>query len=251
MLLEIFKTHPDAGVHSIAAWALEKWSATDALNQARRQIQSDLPLPGMRWHEDPLGLTFAIFGPNVAFEMGQQGVTEPTLHAPVFHDRILPRCFGISVREVGYDSFKAFEGERLLQMKSELQKLAAGDDGYSKLEKTLGRSQRVTDFQRQPNGFLPAGEVAHRRSIEVPATGSMCLNGRSKTPLVKFMRWGSSGPIPQACSTCWGMSPSGATMALKSLRATILAGSRTELWQRMNRQIVKFEGTATETNEGR
>ena len=145
VLLEIFKTHPDAGVHSIAAWALEKWSATDALNQARRQIQSDLPLPGMRWHEDPLGLTFAIFGPNVAFEMGQEGVTEPTLHAPVFHDRILPRCFGISVREVGYDSFKAFEGERLLQMKSELQKLAAGSDGYSKLEKALGRYQRAAE----------------------------------------------------------------------------------------------------------
>ncbi|MEC8508614.1 MAG: formylglycine-generating enzyme family protein, partial [Planctomycetota bacterium] len=144
-LLEIFKTHPDAGVHSVAAWALEKWSATDALNQARRQIQSDLPLPGMRWHEDPLGLTFAIFGPNVAFEMGQEGVTEPTLHAPVFHDRILPRCFGISIREVRYDSFKAFEGERLLQMQSELQKLAAGTDEYSKLEKALGRYQRAAE----------------------------------------------------------------------------------------------------------
>ena len=145
VLLKIFKTHPDANVHSVAAWALEKWSATDALNQARRQIQTHLPLPGMRWHEDPLGLTFAIFGPNVAFEMGQEGVTEPTLNAPVFHDRILPRCFGISIREVRYESFKAFERERVLQIQSQLQQLAADSDEYAKLEKALGRHQRAAE----------------------------------------------------------------------------------------------------------
>ena len=76
--------------------------------------------------------------------MGKKLATEPTLHAPVFHDRILPRCFGISVREVGYVLVKAFEGERLLQM-IRTSKLAAGSDGYSKLEKAAGVYQRAAE----------------------------------------------------------------------------------------------------------
>jgi serine/threonine protein kinase/formylglycine-generating enzyme required for sulfatase activity len=155
-LLEIYKTHPDSGVHSVASWAVAQWKAAAALAEARSEIQSLEPIPGMNWHEDPCGITFALFGPDATFDMGDPGINEFDIDSPAQHQRLIPRRYGLAVHEVTVAEFQSYEKASITQIEKTLASLEAESDEAIALEKELKRMKRtasnrgVGDFPNSP-----------------------------------------------------------------------------------------------------
>jgi serine/threonine protein kinase/formylglycine-generating enzyme required for sulfatase activity len=166
-LLEIYKTHPDSGVHSIAGWAVEQWKATAALADARREIQTAEPIPGMNWHEDPCGVTFALFGPEVTFQMGNPEINAFDIDSPAQHERLIPRRYGLAVYEVTVAQFQRYEEARLTQLAERLETLEPETDEAVALEKELKRVKRMASNREA--GDSPNSPMADVTWLEATA----------------------------------------------------------------------------------
>lgn len=66
---ELFRVHPDPGVHSAAGWLLRSFGRGDLVDRMRRELVSEHRIPGRGWIEHPSGLTFAVL-PRATFLMG-------------------------------------------------------------------------------------------------------------------------------------------------------------------------------------
>ena len=157
-LLEIYKTHPDSGVHSVASWAINQWNASDDLAEARRAIQTEAPIPGMNWHEDPQGLTFALLGPDVTFDMGNPDVDEFNIDSQAQHQRLIPRRYGIAIHEVTVEEFQRYEAARENRLVEKIRALDSNSDEAVALEKELKRLRRTA--ANRASGDLPTSPIA-------------------------------------------------------------------------------------------
>jgi len=108
-LLDLFGTHPDAGVHGAAEWLLRRWGYDDQVDQAIAQLVSKSRDPRRSWHVAPGGRTFAVLEP-ATFEMGapEDQPNRHTFEAPQ-HRRLIPRTYGISLREVSVAEYMEFD----------------------------------------------------------------------------------------------------------------------------------------------
>ncbi len=110
-LLHLFQNHPHSGVHSMCRWLLHEWGFGDDLRQVlvNGDVQSDLPKPGFSWHEDPNGFCFALFGPDVTFQMGKPENRGEELENAIDRTETIPYRFGISTCEVQVGVFLDWE----------------------------------------------------------------------------------------------------------------------------------------------
>src|SRR5262249_13541239 len=58
-ILNIYRSHPDPGMHSAAEWLLRRWECEELLRQADAQF-AELPPPSARWFVNSQGHTMAL-----------------------------------------------------------------------------------------------------------------------------------------------------------------------------------------------
>ncbi len=131
-LSEIFLKHPDARVHSCARLLLLNWDYQEELNEWETGLRSQDPKPNMNWHVDLMGNTFAIFDSISSFQMGlnRNATYEPPFDKDLvsdepFHQKAIPRRFGICIFEVTHHQFLEFEEHLLEFYKNKLTQLEA------------------------------------------------------------------------------------------------------------------------------
>jgi serine/threonine protein kinase/formylglycine-generating enzyme required for sulfatase activity len=108
LLLRLYSTHPDAGVHSACRWLMNRWGFHEQLQAARLALQSDGPRDGFGWYEDPCGLCFAVFEPIGRFDLGAE--TGPAAIPDRDQREVdIPYRFCLSTTEVPADMFVAWE----------------------------------------------------------------------------------------------------------------------------------------------
>ena len=108
VLLDLYRTHPDPGVHSAADWVLRRWGQGDKVDEALAQLESKERNPALGWHVTPHGDTLAVIEP-ATFEMGSPP-DEPGRRAEeVQHRRLIPRTYGIAMREVTVAEYMEFD----------------------------------------------------------------------------------------------------------------------------------------------
>jgi hypothetical protein len=74
-LLDLFATHPHAGVHAAAEWTLRRWGEHEQLAEQKAALVAKERRAGVGWHVDPQGVTFSIFDGPIEFEMGAGELT--------------------------------------------------------------------------------------------------------------------------------------------------------------------------------
>jgi len=132
LVVRLFAEHPSPGVHSSADWLLRRWGFADELAAVKRSVQSAAPRPGMRWHEDPNGLCFAVLGPVESFAMGgREGIPHGDEQPPFEHDQPIERSFGISTTEITAQQYFEWEEDWIAAL--EHQRDAASDDAIASL----------------------------------------------------------------------------------------------------------------------
>lgn len=108
LLLRLFSTHPDAGVHSACRWLMNRWGFHEQLLAERVALQSDGPRDGFGWYEDPCGLCFAVFEPIGQFDLGAETGSAPIADRDQ-REVDIPYRFCLSTTEVPADMFVAWE----------------------------------------------------------------------------------------------------------------------------------------------
>ena len=120
VLLDLFKKHPSARVHSSSKWLLGRlgnrlgWDKD--IEAAELRLRKKLPDDDKSWHVDRLGNTFIVFDPVPKFQMGLDkafefaGVDyrEFVSELPP-HLMKIPRRFGVCTTEVTIGQYEEFE----------------------------------------------------------------------------------------------------------------------------------------------
>ena len=106
----LFREHKDVAVHSACRWLLNQWGFENEVRQSVLEIQTKQPLPGYSWHEDSMGICFAVFEPAKNMP-GVEGQESSRL------DTSLTRRFGLATHEFTRKQFSDLETEliRILQ----------------------------------------------------------------------------------------------------------------------------------------
>src|SRR5690606_10883561 len=99
-------THPDSGVHAAAEWVLCRWGRSAEVDEALARLQSPQRDAARGWHITPQGDTLAVIEP-ATFEMGSP-LREP---GEAQHRRLIPRTYGIGLREVTVAEYMEFDPE--------------------------------------------------------------------------------------------------------------------------------------------
>jgi formylglycine-generating enzyme required for sulfatase activity len=118
LLLEWYRTHPDAGLHSALDWLLRAspvegaprkldWQQAEALDRIDGD-QKGKP-PGQRkWYVTPQGQSMVLLGPD-EFLMGSPRGEAGHLDDETLHRRRIGRRFAIGSKEVTVDLFRQFQ----------------------------------------------------------------------------------------------------------------------------------------------
>ncbi|WP_165232653.1 bifunctional serine/threonine-protein kinase/formylglycine-generating enzyme family protein [Aquisphaera insulae] len=110
-LKDLYRNHPDAGIHAAADLALRRWRQVDVV----RAIDGDLRQPGdpgdRRWFVNNQGQTFAVIDGPIEFSMGMSEAEANGDASVRQHTRTIPRRFAISTREVSIEQFQRFLGD--------------------------------------------------------------------------------------------------------------------------------------------
>ena len=109
-LLDLFKTHPDPGVHSATEWVLRRWQFNQEIDAAIGVLKSPDRDPRLGWHIDSQGQTFVVIQPS-SFLMGSPDDEVRRMESEVQHRRLIPRVYGIATREVTVAEYLRFDPE--------------------------------------------------------------------------------------------------------------------------------------------
>ena len=116
VLLNLFKKHPNARVHSSSKWLMARLGWDDEITIAEKLLRRKLPDDDKSWHVDKLGNTFVVFDPIPRFQMGLDKAFE---FAGVDYEKFvselpprlmkIPRRFGVCTTEVTIGQYEDFE----------------------------------------------------------------------------------------------------------------------------------------------
>jgi serine/threonine protein kinase/formylglycine-generating enzyme required for sulfatase activity len=113
-LLDLYRNHPDSGVHGAAAWALRQWKRDDALKAADVALSrlEDQDRVECRWYINRQGETFAIIEGPAEFRMGSPPTEAGRIaENETSHRRVIPHRFAIAAREVSVEAYQRFARE--------------------------------------------------------------------------------------------------------------------------------------------
>jgi serine/threonine protein kinase/formylglycine-generating enzyme required for sulfatase activity len=103
----LFRTNPDAGIHSASELLLRRLGCQDDL-----KADGPAPLAGepfvRRWYITKEGQTMVLLDGPIQFQMGSSPSDPFRYDEEVNHTRIIPRRFAIAVREVTVDEYQRF-----------------------------------------------------------------------------------------------------------------------------------------------
>jgi formylglycine-generating enzyme required for sulfatase activity len=108
-IVDLFRKHPDAGIHAAAEWTLHRWKQQKAIDGTSAELPRLSNKGDHRWYVNGQGQTFAVIEGPVEFSMGsplsdgeREAVREPQRRV-----RILRR-FSIATKEVTVEQFHRF-----------------------------------------------------------------------------------------------------------------------------------------------
>jgi formylglycine-generating enzyme required for sulfatase activity len=107
-IVELARTDPHPGVHSAAAWLLNRWGFEADVDSVRESVASTGRTSSRGWHVDPAGHTFAVIAGPVEFRMGADPDDPERGDVERRHMRRIPRTFGIGLHEVTVEQFQRF-----------------------------------------------------------------------------------------------------------------------------------------------
>lgn len=117
-LAETYRTEPDSGLHSAAAWLLRQWNGAGLVERADLELAGEMPVQ-RSWYVNRQGQTLAIVAGPVAIEMGD---------LPGFQDdyserarrEVIDYSFAIGCQEVTVGQFDRFTGNEKPSTKQDL-----------------------------------------------------------------------------------------------------------------------------------
>lgn len=118
-LLDIYRDHPDAGLHGAVSWLLRQWRQQDRLSELDRRLATGRIEGNRNWYVNRQGQTLTVVAAPVEFQMGSP-ITEaerPRGHiGSLFempHRHRIGAAFAIAATEVTVDQFLKFRTPRL------------------------------------------------------------------------------------------------------------------------------------------
>ncbi len=140
-LLDLFASHPSAGVHGACRWLLARWGFADDVQARIEELQRPLPKPGYGWHEDENGICFAVFDPVQDFRPGPDADGAPVE---------IPRRFGIAMHETRTGDFLEWE-ERLVANLESISGEDPNKERWESLAKSIRRNQKSREVAADPD----------------------------------------------------------------------------------------------------
>jgi serine/threonine protein kinase/formylglycine-generating enzyme required for sulfatase activity len=117
-LLELYRTHPDAGLHAAAEWLLRQWGRQESLIELRQTLhETDQQLRQRKaedrrhWYVTTEGHTMAVI-PAGSFAMGSPESDPDRQPDETLHDKRIDRPFALSTAAVTRDQYVRFVQDR-------------------------------------------------------------------------------------------------------------------------------------------
>jgi formylglycine-generating enzyme required for sulfatase activity len=111
MLLELYATDPDAGIHAASEWVLRRWNADVQLKELTHALATGQPDGKRKWYVNKQGQTLAIIAGPTEFLMGSPSSEEGrSPHIETQRHERIDRSFAIMTHEVTIDQFSKAMG---------------------------------------------------------------------------------------------------------------------------------------------
>jgi formylglycine-generating enzyme required for sulfatase activity len=106
---ELYRGDPDPGVHSAAAFLLQRFGRAKQLAELDDALSHEPPAGDRRWFRNSQGQTFAVLRGPVEFQFGSPGDEPGHIQYSELRHRVrIPRGFAISTTEVTIEQFLRF-----------------------------------------------------------------------------------------------------------------------------------------------
>ncbi len=104
-LIDLYRNHPDAGVHSASEWLLRRWRRQEDLRTAERALVSAKPIEKRHWYVNAQGHTMSVIRGPVEFLMGSPEDEPGRQTGEQQHSQQIPYSFAIATKEVTVGQF--------------------------------------------------------------------------------------------------------------------------------------------------
>jgi serine/threonine protein kinase/formylglycine-generating enzyme required for sulfatase activity len=107
-LLEDYRTHADAGIHSAADWLLRHWQQQDRLREIGKVLATGKVEGNRHWYLNRQGQTLVVLPQPDDFWMGSPDQEQDRLDTETRHRKRIPRSFALATKEVTVGQFQEF-----------------------------------------------------------------------------------------------------------------------------------------------
>jgi formylglycine-generating enzyme required for sulfatase activity len=112
-LLDLYRTHPDPGLHGAVAWLVQQWGWQKKLAAIDQELATGKVAGGRKWYVNRQGQTMVIVEGPADFlmgsprtEAGREGGAEGRVE--MRHKKRIPRSFALAAHEVTVEQFRRF-----------------------------------------------------------------------------------------------------------------------------------------------
>jgi formylglycine-generating enzyme required for sulfatase activity len=109
-LLDLYRSHPDAGIHGAVAWTLRQWkqqSKVDEIDAALRGQERG----NRHWYLNGQGQTFVLIEGPLSFRLGSPAQEPDRFPDETPRRRVIPHRFAIAAQEVSVAQYQRFVRE--------------------------------------------------------------------------------------------------------------------------------------------
>jgi formylglycine-generating enzyme required for sulfatase activity len=108
-LRDLYRNHPDPGIHGAAEWTLRQWKQQEPLQALDRELPRFPNRGQRRWYANSQGQTFAVIEGPIEFRMGSPETDlEQVAGSEPLRRVSIPRRYAIATKEVTVDQFQRF-----------------------------------------------------------------------------------------------------------------------------------------------
>jgi eukaryotic-like serine/threonine-protein kinase len=125
---DLYRSDPDAGVHSAAEWVLRHWGQSAALSDSEVPA-AGAPSPDAKWFVAPQGHTFSVIDGRVSATIGSLSTEEGRSVTEKPHALMIGRKFGLATKEVTVEQFRRFIQATGVKMPPFTRKHSPDDNG--------------------------------------------------------------------------------------------------------------------------